>query len=86
MTLSPCKCASSLVSHLLSLPLDSVHHVGGVLEGLSPDHEELEDYDYEEENAVMEEPTYQLPLSEADKKMQDILDKLPMITTKKPKR
>ena len=58
--------------------------MGGVLEGLSPDHGELEDYDYEEENRVMEEPTYKLPLSEADKKMQDILDKLPMITTKKP--
>ena len=72
------------MSHLLSLPLDSVHHVGGVLEGLSPDHGELEDYDYEDR--VMEEPTYKLPLSEADKKMQDILDKLPMITTKKPKR
>ena len=78
---------SSLVSHCLSLPLDSVHHVGGVLEGLSPNHGELEDYDYEEEEpAVVEESSYQLPLSEADKKMKDILDKLPMITTKKPKR
>ena len=33
---------SPLISHLLSLPLDSAHHVGGVLEGLSPNHEELE--------------------------------------------
>ena len=77
---------SSLFSNCLSLPLDSVHHVGGVLEGLSPNHGELEDYDYEDEPAVVEESSYQLPLSEADKKMKDILDKLPMITTKKPKR
>ena len=80
---------SPLISHLLSLPLDSTHHVGGVLEGLSPNHDELEDYDYEEENeeeAVMEETSYLLPLTEADKKMQSILDKLPMITTEKPER
>ena len=80
---------SPLISHILSLPLDSAHHVGGVLEGLSPNHDELEDYDYEEENeeeAVMEETSYLLPLTEADKKMQSILDKLPMITTEKPKR
>ena len=81
---------SPLISHLLSLPLDSgsAHHVGGVLEGLSPNHDELEDYDYEEneEEAVMEETSYLLPLTEADKKMQSILDKLPMITTEKPER
>ena len=86
--LSPCQLVSPLISPLLSFPLDSAHHVGGVLEGLSPNHEELEDYDYEEneEEAVMEEASYLLPLTDADKKMQSILDKLPMITTKKPKR
>ena len=57
--------------------------MGGVLEGLSPNHEDLADYDYGDKE---EEVSYQLPLSEADKKMQDILNKLPMITTKKPKR
>ena len=59
--------------------------MSGVLEGLSPNHEELEDYDYEKQEDP-EEASYLLPVSEADKKMREILVKLPIITTKKPKR
>ena len=65
---------------------------GGVLEGLHPDHEDLEEYQYEdftEEDKtedVEDSSLYQLPLSPADQKMKKILNSLPMITTKAPKR
>ena len=65
---------------------------GGVLKGLHPDHEEFEEYQYEDygvENKtedIESSSFYQLPLSPADQKMKEILNSLPMITTKAPKR
>ena len=64
----------------------------GILEGLHPDHEDLEEYQYED--YMFEDKTedaedsslFQLPLSPADQKMKKILNSLPMITTKAPKR
>ena len=83
-----------LVWPVMTYPLDNSNNVDnqhhGVLDGLHPDQEDYDEYHYDndsdddpqdqEENIISS-----LPLSKADQKMAEILNSLPMITTKAPK-
>ena len=73
---------------VLTYPLDNVDHEHGVLLGIHPDSTDYSDYDYDNKDDMMDDQSsgVSLPMSEADKKMQEILKNLPMITTKRPAR
>ena len=83
-----------LVWPVMTYPLDNTNNVNnqhhGVLDGLHPDQEDYDEYHYDNDSDDADDDTEEniispLPLSKADQKMAEILNSLPMITTKAPK-
>ena len=70
--------------------LNNDHKDHGILDGLHPDAVDYEEYHYDvvddDDNEKEQDQISNLQLSEADRKMAEILNSLPMITTKAPKR
>ena len=73
--------------------LNNDHNDHGILDGLHPEAVDYEEYHYDvmdddddDDNEKEQDQISHLQLSEADRKMEEILNSLPMITTKAPKR